>query len=124
MGDRANVYISDPAGDSGVYLYTHSGGTGLPVVVQKALRRRLRWDDAPYLTRIIFDAMTAGYQGEETGFGISGSMGDSNHNVIVVDPDSQRIWTASDDGEELLPLSEPLSFEAFCGLSDFAGWYR
>lgn len=71
MGNRANVHIKETDGDNGVYLYTHWDGYKLPQTLQSALQKKWRWDDCPYLTRIIFDEMTKGKNGNETGFGIS-----------------------------------------------------
>lgn len=66
MGDRAQVHIED----TGVYLYTHWGATNLPTTVANALGRDARWNDPEYLARIIFDEMTEGSHGSETGHGI------------------------------------------------------
>lgn len=70
MGDRATVYVHE--GDQpGVYLYTHWEGYELPDTVRIALARgRDRWNDMPYLARIIFDQMVGDQQMETTGFGI------------------------------------------------------
>ncbi len=96
MGDRAQVKIIDSmqsAKDQGqVYLYTHWDGTELVEDVRTALKREQRWDDAPYLTRIIFDEMTKGCQGSETGNGImTYEVSDASHDLIVVDTKTQTI---------------------------------
>lgn len=118
MGDRANVAVIQDNGQA-VFLYTHSDGHELACTVQKALSRKARWDDEPYLTRIIFDAMTAAYpRGGETGFGISTCIGDSNHKVIVVNPQKQTVGFVPDKGP-LLETLEPLltwSFTEFVTL--------
>jgi hypothetical protein len=84
MGDRCAVHVKEDDKDTGVYLYTHWRGGDLPEIVRKALGRRLRWDDAAYLARIIFDEMTKGQQGEETGFGISSYIPDNNYPTTIV----------------------------------------
>ena len=70
MGDRGQVLVKKDDKDSGVYLYTHWGASGLIEDVRKALAKRWRWNDTLYLTRIIFDVMTENDHDSETGFGI------------------------------------------------------
>jgi hypothetical protein len=90
MGDRANVYVHH--GDQpGVYLYTHWAGSELPDMVHAALTRKQRWNDEPYLTRIIFCTMVQGCESEETGFGISASIGDGRDRIIDVDTETQQV---------------------------------
>jgi hypothetical protein len=84
MEDRANVYVTYSDKEPGVYLYTHWLGTELPLLVQEALKKQVRWNDTSYLTRIIFDTMTEGCHGQETGFGISSYVGDGENRVINV----------------------------------------
>ena len=100
MGDRANVYVpapsfADPEKSEGVYLYTHWGGGALPYVVQRALRRRQRWIDTAYLTRIIFSEMVRGVELSENGYGIATYAPDNDRTFcIVVDTDDQRVTFA------------------------------
>lgn len=69
MGDRAQVKVTD--GSEAVYLYTHWNGSQLLDVLRTALARgEGRWDDAPYLTRIIFNEMTKDDITGTTGYGI------------------------------------------------------
>ena len=96
MGDRGNVVIV--AGEvPPIYLYTHWDGTELPGILADALGRRLRWTDDSYLARIIFDEMTKGRQGEETGYGISAYMTDNEHPLLVVDVDRQEVRVIDSD---------------------------
>jgi hypothetical protein len=90
MGDRANVYIRE-AENLGVYLYTHWGGTELPEVVRVALARKERWDDAPYLARIVFCEMVKGSESDPTGYGISASLCDNSYPIIVLDTATQQV---------------------------------
>lgn len=117
MGDRANVFVTD--GDrAGVYLYTHWEGDQLPLDVRLALRRERRWDDGPYLARMIFDQMTDGRHGEETGLGISASLLDNNHLIVRVDCDKQRVALVAEDNiHSATPLHE-WSFTDFIVLPD------
>jgi hypothetical protein len=69
MGDRAQVLIED----TGVYLYTHWGGSNLLETVKEAIgskEGRGRWSDGEYLTRIIFSRMIKHDLMGETGYGI------------------------------------------------------
>jgi len=91
MGDRANIHIREDEEDVGVYLYTHWCGTNLPEILKNVLEKRWRWEDAPYLTRIIFDEMSKGDQGNEINFGISTSLCDGDDRIIEVIVDKQLI---------------------------------
>ena len=84
MGDRANVHVKD----AGVLLYTHWGGTALPLTVQRALARgKGRWGDEAYLARIVFCEMVSGDEMGDTGYGISAEtmMCDNEHKIIQLD---------------------------------------
>jgi hypothetical protein len=93
MGDRANIRVkSNSEDDTGVYLYSHWSGTELPETLQVALRRgRSRWNDGQYLTRIIFCEMVKDNLMGETGYGISGYVGDGSNRVLAVNPDTQEV---------------------------------
>jgi len=118
MGDRANIVVyerlaareaHDARRDEAVFLYSHWGGAGLPEVLRSALQRKMRWEDASYLARIIFCEMVRGYEREETGFGIGVSRPDNDRDFLVVDVTRQvvvqfpervfndRGWSALDD---------------------------
>ena len=113
MGDRGNIFVRESADEGetrGVYLYSHWGGEELPLVLKRALSRKQRWDDGPYLTRIIFDEMTAGQHGTETGFGISATLGDNEYPIITVTPGAGVSWVK--DG------LFAVTFERFIEISD------
>lgn len=82
MGDRGNIIVED---DGSVFLYTHWSGSDLPKIVAHGLDRgRGRWNDGPYLTRILFcELVPQSEWAEETGYGISTVMGDGGKEVIV-----------------------------------------
>lgn len=90
MGDRGNVAVMQyPYDDQDkvVYLYTHWGGTELPVVLAEALDSaagRGRWNDPAYLARIIFCRMVRGDEAGETGYGISLTPPDNEHEILYV----------------------------------------
>jgi len=91
MGDRANILVRDGS-DPGVYLYTHNEGYRLPAILQKALKRgEGRWNDDPYLARIIFSEMIRGDIDGTTGFGISAYLTDGRERVLVVDTASRTV---------------------------------
>ena|SRR3990167_1093427 len=108
MGNRANILVKNDDVDGGVYLYTHWRADELPCDLKTALSRRLRWDDAVYLTRIIFDAMTEGRHGEEVGYGISTFPPDGENRVLTVNCEKQ---TVSFSGQ-------PWTFEKFSQLTE------
>lgn len=89
MGDRANIQVKE--GDSSVFLYTHWDGHKLPSILHRALSRRARWNDGPYLSRIIFSEMIRDNIDEDTGYGIWSSEMDNEHPVLVVDIDKQEV---------------------------------
>lgn len=90
MGDRANVAVK-AADDDIVFLYTHRDGSKLRETLRAALARNARWDDASYLTRIIFAEMVKGREAEETGFGIGAQVGDGDGRVWFVDVPAQTV---------------------------------
>ncbi len=125
MGDRANVFVIDDLNADetprGVFLYAHWGGEELPQIVQRAFARKQRWDDPPYLARIIFCEMVRGFEDGETGFGISSVIGDNEHLIITVDPDEERISFCHperlfSDGVEKSAVAS-WSFEEYIALS-------
>lgn len=82
MGDRGNIIVKDR--DSTVYLYSHWTGSDLPDVLKSALKRgKSRWNDGQYLARIIFCEMVKGSEMDETGFGISSTIGDGGTDLVV-----------------------------------------
>jgi hypothetical protein len=116
MGDRANVLMKEDESDSGVYLYTHWAGSNLSSLLQEALQKHWRWDDCPYLTRIVFDTMSEGKQGQETGYGISTRLGDGDNRILVVNCSTHTVsikggktWTF----EEYIALSKEQVVEVF-----------
>jgi len=91
MEDRANILVKEDLNDSGIYLYTHWSGSDLPMILQKALAKKWRWDDCAYLSRIIFDQMTENSHGEETGYGISTFFQDGDDRILEVNCDRKTI---------------------------------
>lgn len=109
MGDRGNLVMrfTEPVKELGqdekrtdVYFYTHWRGSELPNILQRALARRQRWDDEAYLSRIIFNTLTEGYEKEETGFGIAPYMCDNEHDLLIVDHEDQMVIRQTEEGKE------------------------
>jgi len=111
MGARGNIVIHD-GNDAPVWLYTHWGGEELKVTLARALKRGVRWDDAPYLARIVFDEMTKGRQGEETGFGISTQMCDNEYPILHVHPDGEEGYVEIRDADDKT-VAEKYTFKGF-----------
>ncbi len=92
MGDRGNIFVKHgPKDTDGVYLYSHWTGTDLPEILQNVLKRHERWDDEPYLTRMIFCAMVGNDMTASTGYGISTKVHDNEHSILRVDCASQAV---------------------------------
>lgn len=116
MGDRGNICVSMNNGIGGhgqIYLYTHWNGSCLYDVVHDVLKRRIRWDDDAYLTRMLFcELMIHNYKNDienivhnvksETGFGVSLTIQDNEHPIVYVNPSAQTVtiedtcWTFED----------------------------
>lgn len=113
MGDRGNIVVSD--GERGaVVLYTHWDGSRIEHYARTALAKRERWDDAPYLTRMIFSEMTKGAEHLTTGYGISvwPHLPDNQHPVLVIDVPGQQVGYTTEGGS-LTALYDGLPIAAF-----------
>lgn len=131
MGDRANIAIvtgqritgnSADAEPERVILYTHWGGEEVPAIVQEALKAGTdRWDDPPYLARIVFDVLTANAP-RSTGFGISASIGDNERHIIELDPESQqvKIYRPTFEVSEMVTPVSAFSFQEYSEISDIS----
>lgn len=87
MGDRRHV-IFDYGKAGKIYLYSHWNGYDLPERVAKALdteQARNRWNDEPYLTRILIELLTEKDRGEPTGWGVYPTYQESQytHDIII-----------------------------------------
>jgi hypothetical protein len=103
MGDRGNIVIvqhprgADP--DGAIYLYTHWGGSYIARTAQCALERgRDRWDDEPYIGRIVFNELTAGLEMDTQSFGVTTYLTDNEHDLVVLDAAKQTVAIESPDG--------------------------
>jgi len=85
MGDRGNIKLNFGENFSPTYFYTHWEGSELPEILRDALiRGRDRWNDEPYLARIIFSEMIQNEVMSKTGYGISPYMCDNERPILVV----------------------------------------
>lgn len=127
MGDRANIVMELKTGYEEdrpyglIFLYTHWGGTDLPGTLQTALKRRERWDDESYLTRIIFSEMIRGQERSETGFGISLRPSDNEHPYLRVNPDKQTVTVDFDPVRKYHNQpNRKFTFEKFVAIPDIS----
>lgn len=106
MGDRRNVRLNYGYDKSSVYLYTHWGGSELPIDVAEALRLgKDRWDDPPYLARIIFSHLVGEDWDTNVGYGIDiKPVSDAALPMVIVD-----LW------RQVVRIGEEeWSFEDYC----------
>lgn len=105
MGDRGNIFVKNSKYEpsTGIYFYTHWSGSDLKRILANALKRgEHRWDDEPYLNRIIFCEMIQDDVLGECGFGISNYETDNEHPILKVDPGNQTVTIDS----ESLPFKD------------------
>ncbi len=89
MGDRANILLKQEENGK-IYLYTHWQGYKIKEILAAALERgRERWDDEPYLSRIIFSEMVKDNIEGLTGCGLTTYITDGDHNIVEVDMKAQ-----------------------------------
>lgn len=94
MGSRGNIVVRFPRGD--IVFYTHYRGHEVKKVVAQALAKRERWDDYPYLARIIFTTLI-GKDDSTTGFGISFGICANSYPIVVVDMEKRQAFLADEE---------------------------
>jgi hypothetical protein len=107
MGCRGNIFVKDSTNkiSTGVYLYTHWRGDQVRQILKDALKQNPdRWDDEPYLTRIIFSQMIKDDVESTTGYGISTYETDNENPIPHVDCGLQKVKIGD----------EEWSFKDFC----------
>lgn len=91
MGMRRNIAV-DYGDNQKIYFYTHWGAAHLEQTLAAALiRGKSRWDDPPYLARIIFSEMIQDEVLDTTGYGISPYECDPEYDTIEVDLEKQSV---------------------------------
>ncbi len=122
MGDRCNIVMRQEKGD--IFFYGHWNGSDFVHAVKRALQKKLRWEDPPYLARIVWDEFCP-ERGQETGYGIGVRIADNEHDLCVIDADKKTVsrcrenhgrWDTrkSDIGE----VVKTWSFDDFINLTD------
>lgn len=121
MGDRGNIAVQENG--KRVWFYTHWSGWNMPALVHKAIAKRERWDDPPYLARIVFCALVAGHVDGTTGFGISTEPSDNEYSrpYLIVDCDQQTIRLEPNNIDEYPgsikdPAGKAFTFETYASL--------
>lgn len=106
MGDRANILVVDRPAENGavhgIYLYTHWSGYQWPERLRKALdtpAARGRWNDEPYLARIVVSQMYSDIHDSEYGGGISTRRTDNEYPITILDIPNQRVAWALEGSE-------------------------
>lgn len=96
MGDRSNIVIQDRG--ERVYLYGHwMGSRSIGHVVHGLRSGRVR--DGSYLARIAFCSMVGADTAGETGYGISASLTDNQHPIVVIESHEEpSVWLEDQDG--------------------------
>lgn len=115
MGDRSNIVVVQPD-ESRIYLYGHWMGDDNYRVAGQVLSRQERWNDAPYLARMLFARMTAGDEEGSTGYGISTAMCDNEYPIVIIDPQNQSVHLEQyiwGDGGKFETITPHVTFEEF-----------
>ena len=76
-----------------------------------------RWDDAPYLTRMLFSRMTKGAEEGSTGYGISTYQCDNEYPIIVLTPGKRTVviedYQNTDWSGDPEPVTREITFNEF-----------
>lgn len=107
MGDRRSILVHTGNGAE-VVLYSHWSGSELPTTLARALQRgRSRWDDAPYLTRMIFSQMLAEFNPEDL---IAGVMGETDFGIEAVVTGNDDYCEANSDYDLFVDMTKQQVF--------------
>ena len=122
MGARSNIVVQEQDG-ARIWLYGHWMGEDSINVVRDTLAKRDRWDDSPYLARMLFSEMVKGSIDETTGFGISTVMCDNEYPIIVLEPHTEMAWLEDTDWSttprSISKLTEAIPFRSFVNALTF-----
>lgn len=116
MGDRTSIRVEESETNEGIWLYTHWGGYRALVDLQLGLiAGEGRWNDGPYLARVIFCHMVPEDQIHGIlSFGIWSEMLDHEYPfIMIVDVSKQEIrfhyfeWKNHSVGDcfKIIPIS-------------------
>lgn len=125
MGDRGNIAVIQSNNDQ-VWFYTHWSGSEIQETAQAAvIAGKSRWDDESYFARCVADKLIPKLEdGEQPlGFGISCSIGDNEHDIMVLDCNRQIAYrmpesalTSAGKVPARYEPKESWTFEAFAAL--------
>lgn len=94
-------------------------------IARRIVRWQGRWGDDQYLNKIIFGhAVPADNWQEETGYGISGSIGDNEHPITVCDLGNRIVFKISENELKYGRVPDgyapkkPWTFEQYCKLKN------
>ena len=125
MGDRCNIVMKQEGNEGYVFFYGHWSGSDFVHAVQRALKKKWRWDDAAYLARIIWDEFCL-ERGQETGFGIATRLIDNEHDLCVIDVEKKLVTrckenTSSRSGRDcdIGASVQSWSFDEFINLTQY-----
>ena len=112
MGDRGNIAFREDK-KSCIYFYTHWSGSDMPGLLADALEKgKQRWDDAPYLGRIIFQGLI-GLDSGLTGYGISVALCDNEHDIIAVNCFDRTVSTHGEGDDKFESPNKTWKFEDY-----------
>ena len=111
MGCRGTIEIWENGAapkdeESPVVLYTHWRAKDMLANLKTVLKRKKRWSDAAYLSRMIFCKMVEGDERGETGYGIMTNNVCDAEEEIVVDCDRQEVIVKEKDNNKTYTFSE------------------
>ena len=116
MGCRGTIEIWENGAapkdeESPVVLYTHWGANDMLADLKTVLKRKKRWSDPPYLSRMIFCQMVKGEERGETGYGImTNNIGDAEKE-IVVDCDRQEVIVKGSESNMTYTFNEFVDYD-------------
>lgn len=123
MGDRGNIVFEEDFTGSRIFFYTHWQGSALPHILQKGMIcGRGRWGDDSYLARILFCNLVGGNGGSETGYGISTTVCDNEHDFLLVDNKNKKIlrvgahWMSFQEKDPRRYAKAEWTFESYCDI--------
>jgi|SRR5690349_8519713 len=119
MGDRANIVIEADKNmfPHPVFFYTHwSGYKIMPTLKAALIRGKERWDDAQYLSRVIFCELVGNDSGGVTGFGITTKIGDGGGNLLCVNMEEKKVRERSSREDIKAPIIKEWTFDEFIAL--------
>lgn len=97
-----------------VFLYTHDLAHTLLHVVHETLSKKVKWDDADYLSRMLFCKMIPPeFWNSDKGFGIGTQMYADVQLLITIDTVNSKITITNFDKSTVASRSLHYSFDSF-----------